>query len=114
MTAKRLISCPCVRHSVDSVSFVLGLDRYPNICTGWITGLFHYQAGYREMVKKKAKKPSEEFKLTASTQRAHMKSHGKLVLKPLSYLTMHSRDDLTAVTFLRVLREFASRTVSLL
>ena len=43
---------------------------------------------------------SEEFELTANTVQAHMKPHGKLILKPLSYLTMHSRDDLTAVTSL--------------
>ena len=43
-----------------------------------------------------------------------MKPRGKLILKPLIYLTAHSRDDLTAVTFLWVLREFASHTVSLL
>ena len=58
--------------------------------------------------------PSEEFELTANTLQAHMKPHGKLILKPLSYLTMHSQDDLTAVTFLWVLHEFAAHTVSLL
>ena len=44
--------------------------------------------------------PSEEFELTANTLQAHMKPHGKLILKPLIYLTVHSRDDLTPVTFL--------------
>ena len=44
--------------------------------------------------------PSEEFELTANTLQAHMKPHGKLILKPLIYLTAHSSDDLTAVTFL--------------
>ena len=44
--------------------------------------------------------PSEEFELTANTLQAHMKTHGKLILKPLIYLTAHSGDDLTAVTFL--------------
>ena len=39
--------------------------------------------------------PSEEFELTANT----LQAHGKLILKPLIYLTVHSRDDLTAVTF---------------
>ena len=56
--------------------------------------------------------PSEEFELTANTLQVHMKPHG--ILKPLIYLTAHSWDDLTAVTFLWVLREFASYTVSLL
>ena len=49
--------------------------------------------------------PSEEFELTANTLQAHMKPHGKLILKPLIYVTMLSLDDLTAVTFLLVLRE---------
>ena len=60
------------------------------------------------------KRPSEEFELTANTLQAHMKPHGKLILKPLIYLTVHSWDDLNAVTFLWVLREFASNSVSLL
>ena len=58
--------------------------------------------------------PSEEFEVIANTLQAHMKAHGKLILKPLSYLTMHSRDDLTAVTFLWVLRELHLTQVSLL
>ena len=44
--------------------------------------------------------PSEEYELRAKTLQARMKPHGKLILKPLIYLTAHSRDDLTAVTFL--------------
>ena len=44
--------------------------------------------------------PSEEFELTAKTLQARMKPHGKLILKPLIYLTAQSRHDLTAVTFL--------------
>ena len=44
--------------------------------------------------------PSEEFELTANTLQAHMKPYGKLILNPLIYLTAHSCDDLTAVTFL--------------
>ena len=43
---------------------------------------------------------SEEFELTVNTLQAHMKPHGKLILKPLMYFTVLSRDDLTAVTFL--------------
>ena len=58
--------------------------------------------------------PSEELKLTANTLQAHMKPHGKLILKPLIYLTAHSRDDLTAVTFLWVLRELHLTHMSLL
>ena len=34
--------------------------------------------------------PSEEFELTANTLQAHMKPHGKLILKLLIYLTAHS------------------------
>ena len=34
--------------------------------------------------------PSEEFELTANTLRAHMTTHGKLVLKPLIYIVPHS------------------------
>ena len=44
--------------------------------------------------------PSEEIELTANTLQAHMKPHSMLILKPLIYLTAHSQDDLTAVTFL--------------
>ena len=44
--------------------------------------------------------PRAEFELTANTLQAHMKPHGKLILKPLIDLTAHSRDDLTAVIFL--------------
>ena len=39
--------------------------------------------------------PSEEFKFTANTLQAHMKTDGKLILKPLIYLTANSQDDLT-------------------
>ena len=39
--------------------------------------------------------PSEEFELTANTRWAHMKTHGKLILKPLIYLTANSQEDLT-------------------
>ena len=34
--------------------------------------------------------PSEELELTANTLQAHMKPHGKLIFKPLIYLTAHS------------------------
>ena len=44
--------------------------------------------------------PSEEFELTDDTLQADIKLHGKLILKPLIYLTAHSWDDLTAVTSL--------------
>ena len=39
--------------------------------------------------------PSEEFELTANTLRAHMKTHVKLILKPLIYLTADSQDEFT-------------------
>ena len=42
--------------------------------------------------------PSEEFELTANTLQAHMKPHCKFILKLFIYLTVHSQDDLTAVT----------------
>ena len=37
--------------------------------------------------------PSEEFELTANSQGAHIESHGKLILRTLSYLTVNSQDD---------------------
>ena len=39
--------------------------------------------------------PSEEFEFTANTLQAHMKTHSKLILKPLIYHTAISRDELT-------------------
>ena len=39
--------------------------------------------------------PSKEFELTAKTLQAHMKTHSKLILKPLIYYTANSQDDLT-------------------
>ena len=39
--------------------------------------------------------PIEQFELTANTLQAHMKTHGKLILKPLICLTANSHDDLT-------------------
>ena len=37
--------------------------------------------------------PSEEFELTASSLGAHTETHGKLILRTLSCLTVNSRDD---------------------
>ena len=34
--------------------------------------------------------PSEEFEVTANPLLAHLKTHGKLILKPLIYLTANS------------------------
>ena len=39
--------------------------------------------------------PSEEFEFTTNTLQAHMKTHGKLILKPFVYHTANSRDDVT-------------------
>ena len=39
--------------------------------------------------------PSEEFELTSNTLRAHMKTHGKVISKPLIYRTGNSQDVLT-------------------
>ena len=39
--------------------------------------------------------PSEEFQFIASTLQAHMKTHVKLILKPLIYHTANFLDDLT-------------------
>ena len=39
--------------------------------------------------------PSEESELTANMLWAHMKTHGKLILKPLICLTANSQDELT-------------------
>ena len=37
--------------------------------------------------------PSEEFELTANSLGAHFESHGKGILRTLSYLTVNSLDD---------------------
>ena len=37
--------------------------------------------------------PSEEFEFTANSLGVHIGSHGKLILRTLSYLTMNSHDD---------------------
>ena len=39
--------------------------------------------------------PSEVFELIANTLQAHRKTHCKLILKPLIYLTNNSQDELT-------------------
>ena len=39
--------------------------------------------------------PSEDFELTADSQGAHIETHGKLILRTLSYLTVNSQDELT-------------------
>ena len=41
----------------------------------------------------KKRSPPSEFELTAKTLRAHIINHGKLILKPLIYLTVNSPDD---------------------
>ena len=49
--------------------------------------------------------PSEEFELTTNSLGAHIETHGKLILRTLSYLTVNSLDDShcqLAVTFLGV------------
>ena len=38
-------------------------------------------------------KPSEEFELTANPLGAHIETHGGLILRTLSYLTVNSQDD---------------------
>ena len=37
--------------------------------------------------------PSKEFELTASSLGAHTETHGKLISRTLSYLTVNSQDD---------------------
>ena len=37
--------------------------------------------------------PSEEFERTANSLGAHIETHGKLILRTLSYLTVNSQDD---------------------
>ena len=37
--------------------------------------------------------PNEEFELTANSLGAHIETHGGLILRTLSYLTMNSQDD---------------------
>ena len=52
-----------------------------------------FKIGFQENVRYAAPRdslPSEEFELTANTPQAHMKPHGKLILKLLIYLTAHS------------------------
>ena len=39
--------------------------------------------------------PSEEFEVTANSPSAHIETHGKLILRTLSYLTVNSQDELT-------------------
>ena len=39
--------------------------------------------------------PGKECELTANTLSAHMKTHSKLILKPLIYLIANSQDELT-------------------
>ena len=39
--------------------------------------------------------PSEEFELTANSLGVHVESHGKIILRTLSYLTVNSQDELT-------------------
>ena len=38
-------------------------------------------------------KPTEEFELTVSSLGAHIETHGKLILRTLSYLIVNSQDD---------------------
>ena len=40
-----------------------------------------------------AEVPSEEFELKANSLGPHIKNHGKLILRTLSYLTVKSKDD---------------------
>ena len=37
--------------------------------------------------------PSEEFELTANSLGPHIETHGGLILRTLSYLTVNSQDD---------------------
>ena len=37
--------------------------------------------------------PSEEFELTANSPEAHIETHGELILRTLSHLTVNSQDD---------------------
>ena len=37
--------------------------------------------------------PSEEFDLTGNALGAHIETHGKIILRTLSYLTVNSQDD---------------------
>ena len=39
------------------------------------------------------KYPSEEFELTANSLGARIETHGKLILRTISYLTVNSQDD---------------------
>ena len=38
--------------------------------------------------------PSDEFELTANSLGVHIETHGKLILRTLSYLTVNSQDEL--------------------
>ena len=53
--------------------------------------------------------PSEEFELTTYSLVAHIETHGGLILRTLSYLTVNSQDD-----SLWAFCEFATHTVTLL
>ena len=60
-------------------------------------------------------KPSEEFEVTANSLGAHTKTHGKLILRTLRYLTVNSQDDPycdLAVSFLCVCNSHGELAVS--
>ena len=61
--------------------------------------------------------PSEEFEVTAYSLGAHTKTHGKLILRTLSYLTVNSQDDShceLAVSFLWVYNSHGELAVNYL
>ena len=63
------------------------------------------------------KLPSEEFELTANSLRAHIETHGGLILRTLSYLTVDSQDEshcVLAVNFPWVCNSHHVLTVSYL
>ena len=45
-----------------------------------------------EKYAEKGKVPSQEFELKANSLGAHIETHGKLILRTLSYLTVNSQD----------------------
>ena len=58
---------------------------------------------------------SEEFLLTANSLEAHIETHGKLILRKFSYLTVNSQDDShceLAVSFLCICNSHSELTAT--
>ena len=52
-----------------------------------------YSNGRAASLTLSAVQPSEEFELTPNSPEAHIETHGGLILRTLSHLTVNSQDD---------------------